>query len=163
MESVYESLLSTELLKCPFPKLMAFLWKKSALLRAFFRRSYLHLDYCQAQYKQNWFKSRWTYSCHRSLLLSAFHSFSQNITIANSETFINILRSELGMRKIFKTIIENSPSKVIPFVLMGSEHVFSADFSFVCGTALAAITKVEKLPPVRDLHFYAAANQWICS
>ena len=69
------------------------------------------------------------------------HKFTQNITIINSETFINILPPELQIKKLLKIFIENNFDKVSAFVMMGSDHIFSTDFSFVCGNGVTVITR----------------------
>lgn len=56
---------------------------------------------------------------------------------------MDALPPELGMRKLFKTIVENNPSKIMPFVLKGSDHIFSTDFPFVCGNGMTILADLK--------------------
>ena len=53
---------------------------------------------------------------------------------------MDVLPPEFQLKQRLKEFIQNNCDKVLPYVLMGSDHAFSTDFPFVCGNGVTAIT-----------------------
>ena len=45
------------------------------------------------------------------------------------------------MKENLATLSINNPTNLRTFVLLGSDHIFSTDFVFVCGNGVKVITK----------------------
>lgn len=64
-------------------------------------------------------------------------TFNYNITIINSETFMDRMPSEFQMGKVLGRIYRKNQAKIQCFVMMGSCHIYCSDALFAIGNAVS--------------------------